>query len=151
MAKNTVTVQREIPVTAGFVYGLIRDYRNHHSKFLPSAFENYRVDMGGIGAGTIVSFDLKAGGRVRSYRMEIEEPQFGHRLVEKDVHSSLVTTWSVLPNGQNAIVRIESTWDGAKGIGGFFERIFAPKAMKSLYEDELARLEEYANSSAARS
>ena len=35
-------------------------------------------------------------------------------------------------------------WNGAGGVGGFFERIFAPRAMRAIYADELERLDAYA-------
>jgi hypothetical protein len=41
-------------------------------------------------------------------------------------------------------VRISTTWDGAAGIGGFFERRFAPKVMQGIYADALERLNAYA-------
>ena len=42
------------------------------------------------------------------------------------------------------MVRISTNWDGATGIGGFFERTFAPRAMHRIYLDELERLNAYA-------
>jgi len=42
------------------------------------------------------------------------------------------------------LVRISSAWDGAGGIGGLFERMFAPRVMRGLYADELKRLDAYA-------
>lgn len=33
-----------------------------------------------------------------------------------------------------------STWDGATGIGGFFERTFAPKGLGRIYDLVLDRL-----------
>jgi len=41
-------------------------------------------------------------------------------------------------------VQICTTWDGAGGIGGFFERMFAPRVMRAIYADELERLNAYA-------
>ena len=41
-------------------------------------------------------------------------------------------------------MQIATTWQGAGGIGGFFERTFAPRAMRAIYEDELKRLDDYA-------
>jgi hypothetical protein len=41
-------------------------------------------------------------------------------------------------------VQIRTTWDGAGGIGGFFERMFAPRVMRAIYADELERLNVYA-------
>jgi hypothetical protein len=33
-----------------------------------------------------------------------------------------------------------SRWDGAGGIGGFFERMFAPRALRRVYDDVLEKL-----------
>ena len=43
-----------------------------------------------------------------------------------------------------SLVQIASTWQGAGGIGGFFERAFAPRAARAMYQDELNRLATYA-------
>jgi hypothetical protein len=37
-------------------------------------------------------------------------------------------------------VVLESSWEGAGGIGGFFERIFAPRALRRIQADVLERL-----------
>ncbi len=65
-------------------------------------------------------------------------------ITESDSNSSLVTTFTVTPHGATSRVRIFTSWDGAGGIGGFFERLFAPRAMQKIYLDELARLNAYA-------
>jgi hypothetical protein len=41
-------------------------------------------------------------------------------------------------------VGIQTQWNGAGGIGGFFERTFAPRVMRKMYADELAKLDSYA-------
>ena len=41
-------------------------------------------------------------------------------------------------------MQISGTWDGAGGIGGLFERIFAPRVLRAIYTDELKRLDAYA-------
>ena len=41
-------------------------------------------------------------------------------------------------------MQISSAWDGASGIGGLFERMFAPRVMRAIYADELKRLDAYA-------
>ena len=33
---------------------------------------------------------------------------------------------------------------GAGGVGGVFERLFAPRVLRRLYDDELSRLDTYA-------
>jgi hypothetical protein len=50
----------------------------------------------------------------------------------------------VSPRDGASSVRISTTWDGARGIGGFFERTFAPRVMRAIYADELERLDAYA-------
>jgi len=126
------------------VYGYIADMREHHPRFLPPAFSDFRVESGGVGAGTVTRYKLTAGGRTREYRMSVAEPEPGRVLTESDTGSSMVTTFTVTPEGGASRVEISSTWQGAGGIGGFFERTFAPRAVRSLYEDELTRLDAYA-------
>jgi hypothetical protein len=58
--------------------------------------------------------------------------------------SSAVTTFTVSAQGGASMVRISAAWDGAGGIGGLFERMFAPRALRALYADELKRLDAYA-------
>ena len=41
-------------------------------------------------------------------------------------------------------MQISTSWNGAGGIGGFFEKMFAPRAMRAIYTDELDRLAAYA-------
>jgi hypothetical protein len=48
-----------------------------------------------------------------------------------------------------AWARISTTWDGAAGAGGFFERLFAPRVMQGIYADALERLNAYARKQAA--
>jgi Polyketide cyclase / dehydrase and lipid transport len=113
---------------------------------LPSAFSDFRVEQGGVGAGTVTSFKITAGGRTRSYRMQVTEPAPGRTLVESDTGSSLVTTYNVTPQGDKSLVSITTSWDGASGIGGFFERTFAPRALRGIYAESLDKLNTYATS-----
>ena len=143
MAKVEATAERTIDAPADRVYGYLADM-HQHPQFLPPAFSDFQVEEGGVGAGTVTSFAVTAGGRTRNYRMRVSEPQPGHTLVESDANSSLVTTFEVEPRDGRSLVRISTSWDGASGIGGFFERTFAPKAMRRIYLDELDRLNAYA-------
>jgi hypothetical protein len=76
--------------------------------------------------------------------MKVAEPEPGRVLTESDTGSSLVTTTTVAPQGSGSLVRISTAWDGAGGIGGVFERMFAPRVMRAIYLDELRRLDAYA-------
>lgn len=144
MGQIQVSAERGIDAPADRVYGLIADHVQHHPHFLPENFSDFKVESGGVGTGTVTTFKITAGGRARNYRMQVAEPEPGRVMTETDTESSLVTTWTVDPQGDTCRVRIATTWDGAGGIGGFFERLFAPRAMRGIYADELARLNRYA-------
>jgi hypothetical protein len=144
MAEIKAVAEREIGAPAKDVYRYISDFREHHPRFLPPNFSNLKVEKGGVGKGTVVSFHLKAGMRERDYRVEIAEPERGRVMTESDTESSMVTRWTVSPAGKNSRVQIETTWQGAGGVGGFFERMFAPLVLRRLYQNELGRLDEYA-------
>jgi uncharacterized protein YndB with AHSA1/START domain len=147
-----VSAERTVDAPAETVYGYIADHRTHHPRFLPPAFSDFRVESGGVGAGTVTRFTVTAGGRSREYRMQVSEPEPGRVMSESDSNSSLVTTWTVTKDGGSAdrsLVRISTTWEGAGGVGGFFERLFAPRALRGIYDDELERLNAYAREQAA--
>jgi uncharacterized protein YndB with AHSA1/START domain len=151
MAPIEVSAERVIGAPAEDVYGYIADHREHHQHFLPDAFSDYQVEAGGVGAGTITRFKVTAGGRTRDYRMQVAEPQPGRVITESDTGSSLVTTFTVTPeDSSSSRVEISTRWDGAGGIGGFFERLFAPRAMRQIYVDELGRLDAYAREQKSR-
>jgi uncharacterized protein YndB with AHSA1/START domain len=139
-----VVAERAIDAPATHVYRLIADFDRHHPRFLPPAFSEFRLEEGGVGAGTVHSFRMTAGGRTRTFRMRVEEPDPGRVLTESDERSSTVTTWVVTAQGPGCRVRVETRWHGADGVGGFFERLFAPRVLRRLYADELERLDAYA-------
>lgn len=143
MAIINVTAERTIDAGAEIVYGYLADMRQH-VEFLPPAFSDFEVESGGVGAGTVTRFRVNAGGRSREYRMQVAEPEPGRVLTESDMNSSLVTTWTIEERGERSLVRISTGWQGAGGVGGFFERLFAPRVMRRIYTDELERLNEYA-------
>ncbi len=138
-----------VDAPANTVYGYLADMREHHPRFLPPAFSDFEVESGGVGAGTITRFKVTAGGRSRECRMNVDEPEPGRVLTESDANSSLVTTFTVTPQDGVSSVRISTTWKGANGIGGFFERLFAPRVMHGIHADTLERLDAYARQQAA--
>ena len=144
MARIVVSAEGAVGAPAEAVYRYIADMREHHPHFLPPAFSDFQVESGGVGAGTVTRFKLTAGGRTREYRTKVAEPEPGRILTESDTGSSSVTTFTVSPQGAASRVRISTSWDGAGGIGGLFERMFAPRVLQGIYEDELKRLDAYA-------
>jgi uncharacterized protein YndB with AHSA1/START domain len=144
MSRIHVEAERTMAASPADVYTSLADYQRKHQQMLPpDHFRDFTVEQGGRGDGTVVSFKLKAGGRERPFRMRVSEVERGRILQEIDTSSSTVTTFHVDPvaEGQRSRVRIVTEWEGAKGIGGFFERTFAPGALRRIYDTELSRLE----------
>ena len=141
MAQVEATTERVIAADAEAVFDALADYNGTRAKLLPEHFSEYEVREGGDGEGTLVHWKLQATSkRVRDCLLEVSEPTDGE-LVEKDRNSSMVTTWRVTPAGEGkSRVVVTSVWNGAGGIGGFFERTFAPKGLGRIYDAVLANL-----------
>ena len=148
MRKLTVEQEGAVGAPAQLVYRLIAD-DEHHQRFLPTGFSDFKVLEGGIGAGTLHRFTVTAGGRSREYTMRVAEPEPGRVITETDQSSSLVTSFTVAPSGDTCRVLISTIWNGTGGVGGFFERFFAPRVLRRMYADELTRLDRYAREQAA--
>lgn len=140
MGKITAVAERRIHAPAEAVRTVIADYQESRPKILTEHYRDYQVAEGGTGAGTVVRWKLQATSkRVRDVNASVSEPEPG-TLVETDTNSSMVTTWTIREADEATLVRIETSWDGAGGIGGFFERTFAPKGLKRIHEGVLDKL-----------
>jgi Polyketide cyclase / dehydrase and lipid transport len=142
MSEVVATAEHVVRAPADRVRAALADYEVVRRRILPEQFSDYRVEAGGSGAGTRVHWRFAATSkRVRDQLMEVTEPAAG-TLVETDANSSMVTTWTVHPADSGVTtVRVRTTWNGAGGIGGFFERTFAPKGLQRVYAELLDRLE----------
>ncbi|WP_236239664.1 SRPBCC family protein [Streptomyces sp. CC228A] len=141
MAQVEATTERVIAADAETVFDALADYKDTRAKLLPEHFSEYEVRQGGDGEGTLVHWKLQATSkRVRDCLLDVTEPTDG-QLVEKDRNSSMVTTWIVTPAGEGRSKAVVTTvWNGAGGIGGFFERTFAPKGLARIHDAILANL-----------
>jgi hypothetical protein len=142
MAQVEAVTRREIAAKPDDVLDALADYSGTRQKLLPENFSEYQVREGGDGAGTLVHWKLQATSkRVRDCLMDVTEPA-DDELVEKDRNSSMVTTWKVAPGGREgtSVVTVRTVWNGAGGIGGFFEKTFAPKGLARIYDAMLANL-----------
>jgi Polyketide cyclase / dehydrase and lipid transport len=141
MGEVTSTAERVIDAPAATVQAALADYAEVRPRILTPEFTDYRVESGGQGAGTRAHWKLAATKkRVRDCLVEVAESTEGS-IVERDANSSMVTAWTVQPVGGGSRVRVTTTWKGAGGIGGFFERRFAPKGLARIYDGVLANLE----------
>ncbi|GHB49048.1 MULTISPECIES: SRPBCC family protein [Streptomyces] len=141
MAQVEATTERVVAAQPDDVFDALADYTGTRPKVLSEHFSEYEVREGGDGEGSLVHWKLQATSkRVRDCLLEVSEPTDGE-LVEKDRNSSMVTTWRVTPAGEGkSRVVVTSVWNGAGGIGGFFEKTFAPKGLGRIYDEVLAKL-----------
>lgn len=141
MTQVRAVAAAHIHAPAEKVAAALADYTTVRPQILPPQYSDYVVRTGGTGAGTVVHWKLAATEkRVRDCEITVTSPEPGV-LVESDANSSMVTTYTVVYSDDgHASVVIETVWNGAGGIGGFFERTFAPKALVKIYDDLLGRL-----------
>jgi uncharacterized protein YndB with AHSA1/START domain len=141
MAQVEATTERIIAARPEDVFDALADYEGTRPKILSEHFSEFEVREGGDGDGTLVHWKLQATSkRIRDCLLDVSEPTDGE-LVEKDRNSSMVTTWTVTPAGEGkARVVVSTVWNGAGGIGGFFEKTFAPKGLGRIYDEVLGKL-----------
>jgi Polyketide cyclase / dehydrase and lipid transport len=138
MATVTASATKALDAPPERVLEFLRDYREARPRILPDNYSAYRVESGGNGQGTLIGYHFAAGGRERDYRLAVEEDGAG--LVERDQLSTFVSRWTVVADGAGARVTLESSWQGAGGIGGMFERTFAPLGLRRIYGEILVKL-----------
>ena len=142
MSEVVTTAEHVVRAPAERVIAALADYDGARRRIMPEQFSDYRVESGDQGEGTRVHWRLAATSkRVRDQVMEVTQPS-PEILVERDANSSMVTTWSVSSADAGvSTVRVRTTWNGAGGIGGFFERTFAPRGLTRVYTEMLERLD----------
>ncbi|BBU20554.1 SRPBCC family protein [Mycobacterium xenopi] len=121
------------------VLAAVADYQNVRPKILSSHYRDYQVLQGGQGQGTVAKWKLQATkSRVREVQASVDVA--GHAVIEKDANSSMVTNWTVAPAGPGSSVTVKTTWTGAGGLKGVFEKTFAPLGLKKIQAEVLANL-----------
>lgn len=122
------------------VLAALADYETVRPRILPEQYLDYTVVEGGQGNGTVAQWTLQATSK-RSRNVKATVTVDGSRIVERDANSSMVTTWTVTPSGTGSEVTTTTEWKGAGGIGGFFEKTFAPLGLKKIQAQTLSNLE----------
>lgn len=142
MSQVTATAEKTLDAAPEQVLAALGDYTGARSRLLTEEYSEYEVREGGQGAGTVAHWKFAATSkRVRDCLVTVTAPR-ADALVESDANSTMVTTWTVAPAGTGSRVRVQTTWQGAGGIGGFFERAFAPRGLQRVYDRQLAKLDE---------
>ncbi|GAC67175.1 SRPBCC family protein [Gordonia soli] len=139
MGQVSATQTIEIAATPDAVVAALADYEQVRPAILPEQYRDYRVESGGNGDGTVVHWILQATSkRQRDIRATVSVVP--DTITEKDQNSTLVTTYTVASAGAGSRVTTTTTWAGAGGIGGFFERTFAPKGLNRIQAELLGNL-----------
>jgi hypothetical protein len=134
-AVSTVLINAE----PAAVLAAISDYQTVRPKILSSHYSGYQVLEGGQGAGTVVTWKLQATkSRVRDVKATVDVA--GHTVIEKDANSTLVSNWTVAPAGTGSSVNLKTSWTGAGGVKGFFEKTFAPLGLRRIQDEVLENL-----------
>lgn len=126
------------------VYETIANYHTGHPRILPKQFSGLTVERGGIGAGTVIRFDVKMLGTKTTFRAEITEPEPGRVLVETNVLGSDSVTRFVVDPGMSpdeSTVTIHTELRVRPGIAGAIERFLTKRLLRPMYEEELRLLE----------
>lgn len=139
MAQVTATTETTISAPPAEVLAALSDYTTVRPAILTDKYTDYSVVEGGSGAGTVATWRLHATEkRVRHVVADVTVD--GSTVVETDRNSTLVTRYAVTPDGAGSKVVVTTTWKGAGGIGGFFEKTFAPKGLARIHDGVLANL-----------
>ena len=150
MTTLVAAAERTIPAAADTLFGYVADFRQHHPHILPPAFQDFRVESGGVGLGTVTSSRFTLGGRTQSIRTRVSRVDPGRLIEEVVLDQPMTTTFAFDPTASaTASVRIETIWQAGPGFAGLLERLFAPRMLAKIYADELARLEAYAAAQSA--
>lgn len=134
-ATSTVLIQAE----PAKVLDAVADYQTVRPKILAPQYSEYEVLEGGQGRGTVAKWRLQATeSRVRNVQVNVDVA--GHTVIEKDANSSMLINWTVAPAGPGSSVTVTTTWNGAGGVKGFFEKTFAPLGLKKIQGEVLGNL-----------
>ena len=141
-----------IQAPARVVYSLIADYRDGHPRILPPRYySNLEVERGGVGAGTVIRFQMHILGSIREMRSEVGEPDPGRVLTETDLGNGTLTTFTVTErSGRSCRVEIVTQWE-RRGVRGWIESMTGPPLLRRIFGKQLKMLAAAAKSGSASS
>jgi len=141
--KHIVAASALIPARRERVYSLIANYHDGHTRIVPKQLSGLVVEQGGIGAGTVIRFQMSILGKKQTFRATITEPDPGRVLVETDLDTNgAVTTFTVDPGTApgDSRVTISTQLRVRRGLLGFVEKTFSTLLLRPMYVQELANL-----------
>jgi hypothetical protein len=141
--RHIISASAIIPARRERVYALLANYRDGHARILPNQFSNLVVEQGGVGAGTVIRFQVSLLGRKQNLRAAVTEPEPGRVLVETYLDGSgAVTTFTVSPGHAPADsnVTISTLLPVRAGWLGMLERKMSTLLLRPMYLKELQNL-----------
>lgn len=140
MGQISATQSIDIAAAPDAVIGALADYNEVRPAILPEQYRDYAVIKGGNGDGTVVHWILQATSK-RQREVKATVSVVPDTVTERDENSTMVTTYQVSAAGNGSKVTTTTTWNSqASGIGGFFEKTFAPKGLARIQAALLANL-----------
>lgn len=145
MTMITVEVHDVVPANIKTVYAVIADYEVGHQAILPRPeFKEMKVIEGGYGAGTRLKLHIRLWGQSYYYEQVVEEPDVGRVILERDVNTGQVSTFTLEPLSETSTrVTITANVPLSKGLRGVLERLSQPTIMRKLFTIELKNLAAY--------
>jgi hypothetical protein len=132
-ASSTVVIDAEPETMFGGSRGITRPSAGRSS---PRSTAPPPGARGGQRAGTVATGKLQATkSRVRDVKVNVDVA--GHTVIERDANSTMVINWTVAPAGPGSSVTVKTSWQGAGGIGGFFEKTFARLGLRKIQGEVL--------------
>ena len=122
------------------VLAAVADYQTVRPKILSSHYSDYQVLEGGQGAGTVATWKLQATkSRVRDVKatVDVAGPHRHREGRELDDGDQLDRRPG---RATGSSVTVKTSWQGAGGVGGFFEKTFAPLGLRKIQAEVLENL-----------
>ena len=144
MRTQQVSTSAVINAPAKQVYAILADYHDGHPRILPRQYFPFlEVERGGVGAGTVLRFQMRAPGMTRTFHADVTEPEPGRVLMESnrldtDPSSKSMTTFTVDPinDEQQAQVTIST----ALSVSNWLEGLFTTMFLRRVYAQELKQI-----------
>ncbi|WP_448222327.1 SRPBCC family protein [Gordonia iterans] len=134
MGQVSATSAIDIAAAPEVVLAALADYETVRPAILPA---NYRDFV--YGDDGTVHWILQATEK-RSRDVLADVTVTADSVTETDRNSSMVTVYRVGPSERGSRVEVTTSWQGAGGIGGFFEKTFAPKGLGRIQAELLGNL-----------
>jgi hypothetical protein len=141
--RHVISASAIIPARRERIYSLIANYNDGHSRIIPKQLNGLVVEQGGVGAGTVIRYQMNLLGKTQTFRAAITEPEPGRVLVETDLDTNgAVTTFTVDAGNAPADSRvtISTVVPVRSGFPGLLEKTFITLLLRPMYKQELTNL-----------